>query len=267
MKYANLMAAVAAALLFVSAADLAWGQGTGTRPTAPGTRPTGGIPGGAGAGQGIGGQGIGGAGAGAGAANAGIPAGGGAVNAPAANRGGTPSVVVIDIGEVFKQHAGFNQQLNQLKEEIKSLDAYYQGEQKKMASQREKLGTYNAGTPEYKKLEEEVARMASDLQVEMALKQKNIAEQEAKVYFNTYKEIYKQVEVFADSYGITLVLRHNNVQMDPQKRDTVLQGVNRAIVFQRNLDITDEVVKRVNAGAATANRQPATGPATGVQKR
>ncbi|MFO0904465.1 MAG: OmpH family outer membrane protein [Pirellulales bacterium] len=241
MKYPNLLAAVAAALLFVSTTGLAFGQGTGVRPTAAGARPTTAAPG---------------------AAPAAAPGGA----APTASRGGTPSVVVIDIGEVFKQHAGFNQQLNTLKEEIKSLDAYYQGEQKKMAGQREKLGTYNPGSPEYKKLEEEVARMASDLQVEMALKQKNIAEQEAKVYFNTYKEIYKQVEVFADSYGITLVLRHNNVQMDPQKRDTVLQGVNRAIVFQRNLDITDEIVKRVNAGAATATR-PAAPAAPGLPKR
>jgi ribosomal protein L12E/L44/L45/RPP1/RPP2 len=86
----------------------------------------------------------------------------------------------------------------------------------------------------------------------MALKQKNVAEQEAKVYYNTYNQIYKQVEIFADSYGIGLVLRHNNVQMDPQKRDTVLQGVNRAIVFQRNLDITEEVIKRVNAANVAA---------------
>ncbi|MFO0872171.1 MAG: OmpH family outer membrane protein [Pirellulales bacterium] len=203
------------------------------------------------------------------AAPAAAPAAPAAAAAPAAGRGGTPSVVVIDIGEVFKQHAQFNQQLNALKDEIKSLDAYYQAEQKKIAGQREKLGTYNAGSPEYKKLEEEIARMASDLQVEMALKQKSVAEQEAKVYFNTYREIYKQVETFADSYGITLVLRHNNVQMDPQKRDTVLQGVNRSIVFQRNLDITDEIVRRVNSGVAaaaggTAGRAPTT---PGVRKQ
>lgn len=224
VKNSRYLAAFAAAVMTVSfvgsLSAQTPGAGVGTRPATSGTRP-------------------------AAAAPAAAPGG-------SVARGSTPSVVVIDIGEVFKQHAQFNQQLNGLKEEIKSLDAYYQAEQKKIIGQKDKLGTFNAGSPEYKKLEEEVARMASDLQVEMALKQKNVAEQEAKVYFNTYKEIYKQVETFADTYGITLVLRHNNIQMDPQKRDTVLQGVNRAIVFQRNLDITDEIVKRVNTGSASS---------------
>lgn len=185
-----------------------------------------------------------------------------AAPAAAARPASTPPVVVIDVSEVFKQHSSFNQQLNALKEEIKTLDAYYQAEQKKILGQRDKLTSFNAGSPEYKRLEEDIARMASDLQVEMALKQKNVAEQEAKVYFNTYNQIYKQVEIFADSYGIGLVLRHNNVQMDPQKRDTVLQGVNRAIVFQRNLDITEEIIKRVNAANVAA--APAGGPRPGV---
>lgn len=189
-----------------------------------------------------------------------------AAPAAAARPASAPPVVVIDVSEVFKQHSSFNQQLNALKEEIKTLDAFYQAEQKKIVGQRDKLSSFNAGSPEYKKLEEDIARMASDLQVEMALKQKNVAEQEAKVYFNTYNQIYKQVEVFADSYGIGLVLRHNNVQMDPQKRDTVLQGVNRAIVFQRNLDITEEIIKRVNAAnvaAAPAGGVPRQGVAGG----
>ncbi|MFO0867897.1 MAG: hypothetical protein U0935_03035 [Pirellulales bacterium] len=46
------------------------------------------------------------------AAPAAAPAAPAAAAAPAAGRGGTPSVRVIDIGEVFKQHAQFNQQLN-----------------------------------------------------------------------------------------------------------------------------------------------------------
>jgi hypothetical protein len=41
-----------------------------------------------------------------------------------------------------------------------------------------------------------------------------------------------------------------------------LQGVNRAIVFQRNLDITEEIIKRVNAANVAA--APAGGVRQGV---
>jgi Skp family chaperone for outer membrane proteins len=238
VKSSRFLAIAATAAVSFLTAGAVWAQttgaGVGTRPAGVGARPANA----------------------AGAPGAAAPA----AAAPAVRPASTPPVVVIDISEVFKQHASFNQQLNALKEEIKTLDAYYQAEQKKIVGQRDKLSSFNAGSPEYKRLEEEIARMASDLQVEMALKQKNVAEQEAKVYFNTYNQIYKQVEIFADSYGIGLVLRHNNVQMDPQKRDTVLQGVNRAIVFQRNLDITEEVIKRVNAANVAA------APAGGIQR-
>jgi Skp family chaperone for outer membrane proteins len=171
------------------------------------------------------------------------------------------SVVVIDIGEVFKQHAQFNKQLTGLKDEMKNLESYYQGEQRRVAQKRDELSTFNPGSAQYKKLEEEAARMVSDLQVEMALKQKNIAEAEAKLYYTTYTEITQHVAEFAERYGISLVLRHNNVQMDPQKRDTVMQGVNRAIVYQQKLDITDEIAKRVNAGATVKSAPAAAAPA------
>ena len=164
---------------------------------------------------------------------------------------------MIDIGEVFKQHAQFNKQLAGLKDEMKNLESFYQGEQRRVAQKRDELSTYNPGSVQYKKLEEETARMVSDLQVEMALKQKNIAEAEAKLYFNTYNEITQHVAEFAERYGISLVLRHNNVQMDPQKRDTVMQGVNRPIVYQQKLDITDEIISMVNPATASQSQRPA----------
>lgn len=181
-----------------------------------------------------------------------------ATSTSGASRASAASVVVIDIGEVFKQHAQFNKQLAGLKDEMKNLESFYQGEQRRVAQKRDELSTFNPGSAQYKKLEEEAARMVSDLQVEMALKQKNIAEAEAKLYYNTYNEITQHVAEFAERYGISLVLRHNNVQMDPQKRDTVMQGVNRPIVYQQKLDITEEITKRVNAGAQAQAKVPAT---------
>lgn len=169
-------------------------------------------------------------------------------------------MVVIDIGEVFKKHAGFNQQVEAIKKEMKDLEAWVQTEQKKVVDARAKLADYAPQSPEYKKIEEGVTRMASDLQVAATLKQKGILEQEAKIYYGTYVEIYKQVEEFADRYGITLVLRHSNVQIDPAKRDSIFRGLERNIVFQRNLDITEEILSRVNR---TASRPVGAAGATG----
>jgi len=258
---------VASLMLIVSGFSSAFAQGTaGTPPRRPTT--TGGTPG-----TGAGTSGV----RPASGATTGSPqgtaprttpassptaaaAGGGGTGA--ARTGGTPSVVVIDIGEVFKGHVGFNQQVEAIKKEMKDLEAWVQTEQKKVVDARAKLAEYNTTSPEYKKFEESVAHMQSDLQVAATLKQKAILEQEAKVYYSTYEEIYKQVEEFSDRYGISLVLRHSNVAIDPAKRDSVFRGLERNIIYQRNLDITQEVLSRVNR---TSTARAPTGGAGGTR--
>ena len=56
-------------------------------------------------------------------------------------------------------------------------------------------------------------------------------------------------------YGISLVLRYNGEEIRPDDRNSVLAGVNRAIVYQNNLDITKEISDRVNR---LARQQPVT---------
>lgn len=179
-------------------------------------------------------------------------AGPGVSTATSAGGSNATLVVVIDIGEVFKNHSAFNQQVEAIKKEMKDLEAWAQTEQKKVVELRAKLADYKPGSPEYKQHEEEMARMASDMQVAATLRQKGIYEQEAKLYFQTYNEILAQVEDFSDRNNIRLVLRHSNTAMDPQKRDTVFRGLERQIIYHRNLDITNEIISRVNRGATTA---------------
>ncbi len=97
-----------------------------------------------------------------------------------------------------------------------------------------------------------VAVVAANAQVKMQLKRKDFLEREAKVYFDAYNEVLMAVSQFSDRNGIGLVLRFNGGEMDPTKRESVLQGVNRAVVFQRNLNITDYVIQRLNQGVAPA---------------
>lgn len=183
---------------------------------------------------------------------------GGAAAAPA-RPSSDASVVVIDISEVFKNHARFKSAMEEIKEVVKSLEGGAQAEQKALVKKREQLTELTPGSVDYKRLEEEMARGGSQLQVDMALKQKEVMEREAKVYFNTYMEVQDLVKEFAEKNGIRLVLRYSRMEMDPTKRDTVLQGVNRPIVYQRNLDITDLIISQCNRGVAVRpdNRGPA----------
>ena len=158
------------------------------------------------------------------------------------------SVAVVDISYIFKNHTRFKQQMEGMKGQVKEFEDQLRKRHQAIAQMKETLGEHRPGTPDYKRIEEEIARIASQLQVDTQLKRKEFLEREARVYYNVYTEITNMIAYFAERHSLSLVLRFNSEKIDPQDRQQVLQGVNRAVVFQKNLNITYEVLDRLNRG-------------------
>jgi Skp family chaperone for outer membrane proteins len=172
-----------------------------------------------------------------------------AASAPTAAPATGTNVAVIDIAFIFKHHARFNAKMEEIKKGIESYEAEMQGTQREFNQAREALATFTPGSREYKQKEEELARMQSQVQVNVALKRKEFLEEEARVYFTVYKEVEESVALFAQRWRIGLVLRYNREEMKPDSRESVLQGVNRAVVYHGGLDITDQILSELNRGA------------------
>jgi hypothetical protein len=64
-----------------------------------------------------------------------------------------------------------------------------------------------------------------------------------------YREIEDSVAMFAQRNRIGLVLRYTGDEMKPDDRASVLQGVNKPVVYQDRLDITQHILNQLNAGA------------------
>ena len=185
----------------------------------------------------------------------------GLLASPAYAQRGT-SVTLIDINHIFKTHSQFVQAREELKGEMSKFEDYARQVQQDLVKKRDQLKDFNPGSVEYKNLEKEVAQVMSDLQVQAQLKRKELVEREAKLYFNHYKAIEYEIAAFAQANQIDLVLRFSREEMDPNKPDKVLQGVNRAVVYQQKLDITDLILEnlaRRAPPAANVGQRP-TGP-------
>lgn len=179
--------------------------------------------------------------------------------AAAAPAGGT-NVAVIDIAFVFKHHNRFNTAMNEIKQEIEKFEAYVREEQRKFSAKKEELTAFRTGTPEYNAKEEELARTASEMQVQVSLKRKQFLEDEARVYYRVYREIEQSVGIFAQRNRIGLVMRFNGDDMKENDRASVLQGVNRAVVYQQNLDITQFILDDLNRGPSNTTQGGAVAP-------
>lgn len=184
-----------------------------------------------------------------------------AVAAPAS----TPTIAVIDIAKVFKEHIRFKAMMNDIKKDIEDFDTYVKGETQKLKAMTDTLQQYKTGSLEYKQREEEAARLTSDLQVKVGLKKKELLESEARVYFQVYRELEQSVANFSQANRILMVLRFNSEDMKEDDRNSVLQGVNRAVVYYHpHLDITAYVLQDLNRNPAPAPTAPGVAPGGAV---
>jgi Skp family chaperone for outer membrane proteins len=156
-------------------------------------------------------------------------------------------VAVLDVKRVFDECTQFQEQIKVIKQDIKSFEEQFRQEGEALLKERRELGErFKSHTPEYKRGEADLARRFSDLKVRRELKQKEILEHEAALYYDTYQRIISTVTQFADTNGVTLVLRYESKPIDRDNRAEVIQGVNRRIVFQRNRDLTSFIVAEMN---------------------
>jgi len=171
-----------------------------------------------------------------------------AAPAPSGAPSGT-NVAVIDIAHIFKNHVRFNAQMNDMKRDIDAFDAAMRDESVKLQKKQETMVQFNPSSNEFKKADEELAHLKSDFQIRVQAKKREFLEQEARVYYGIYREVEEAVASFAQRNRIGLVLRYTGDEMKPEDRASVLQGVNKPVVYQYQLDITQLVLNQLNAGA------------------
>ena len=162
------------------------------------------------------------------------------------------NVAVIDVGFIFKNATRFKQSMNDLKRDDEAFKKEVQNRTDALTAQVKKLDGTQRGSAEYKFLEEQIAADQTKLRLDIARKQKARIEKEAKIYFNAYRDIEFHVERFASRYGIDLVLRFNSEPMDPSKPESVLTGINRLVVFEKDLNITGSILGEMNRGTPEA---------------
>jgi Skp family chaperone for outer membrane proteins len=177
--------------------------------------------------------------------------------APAA-RPATPAshVAVIDVGYIFKNHARFKQAMDKMKDEVMAAENALKAERDRINGLMEQLKGFNVGTPEYKKLEAEVAKAQGDFSVNAQLQKKDFMDREAKVYLQVYNEVERAVSQFARDNGIAVVHRFDGDPVNATSREQILGSIMKPIVYyDPQIDITPDILRMLNGAAVAAAPQ------------
>ena len=168
------------------------------------------------------------------------PAGGQAAGGQMQTQNGR--IAVLDVAKVFELNQKFNSQIEKLKTERDTLRQQLQGEAQQLRTDAQQLQEYKPGSPEYKKLESDLEQRNADLRTRDRQANTDLVNREASIYYGTYREMESAVAQLAGQYNITLVLRYDSSQVDGGNRADVVKALNKTVVFQKDMDLTEMVV-------------------------
>jgi Skp family chaperone for outer membrane proteins len=191
---------------------------------------------------------------------------GGAV-APAYQSGANAprfGIAVVDISFLFQQYPKFTSSMEALKAEMKAADeALTKARDAIVQREQQRDREFKPGSEEFKRLDEQIAHDKAEFQIKTGTLRRDIADKEAKIYFETYTDISGAIATYARSNNIGLVLRFVGDQVDPEQQKDIMRAVSQQILFQNNIDITPHIrdILFASSGQAQRTQQQATRPA------
>lgn len=185
------------------------------------------------------------------------PAGGApAAGAPAS--GTSPhGIAVIDVTYILENYTKLKKAMDYYKSQAQLVEDKLKQQQSAIQKRAEGLKSLQPGTPDYKKLEEELTKAESDWKLEVASKRRDFAEQESTYYLKAYQELSAAVKVYSERNGIQLVLRFNGAPIDSNNREMVQMEVFKLVMYyDKRIDITGAILAELNRSAGGVAARP-----------
>ncbi len=183
-----------------------------------------------------------------------------------------PSVALLDVSYIFKNHARFKSMMQDMKADVERAEGQVRSERDAIGKLAERLNEFRKGSVEYKQLETELTKRQADLSVQVTLQKNEFLQREATIYHNVYEEILQATDYYSQQNGISMVVRFNGDPVDVQRPDSVLAHINQQVVwYQKNMDITPAILQELNRNAVNpgparaAPTRPATVPFNGMR--
>jgi Skp family chaperone for outer membrane proteins len=164
-------------------------------------------------------------------------------------------IALLNIDRIVKTYAPLLERLEPLKEEAKKLEEDVQLRQVELETVVNKLRMEKPGSPEFQKLQAQGAKLQQELQQFINTERANMQKKEAAILLGFYRELDQVIGKYAKEHGIKLVVRQQETSLDEnQPVQEILKTLNRSILYEDGLDITDEILKALDARASAASK-------------
>jgi Skp family chaperone for outer membrane proteins len=155
-------------------------------------------------------------------------------------------VALLDLARVFKNHDRFKQKSAELRSEVEQAERQLKARKAELQAAADSLQALPKESSQAKKLEEQITSDSAELNGSVLRQKKQFIEKEAAIYLECHREVMAEVERYAKERGINLVMRFNSDLFDPADPQGIQKELNRTVLYQDGIDITDEILHAVN---------------------
>jgi Skp family chaperone for outer membrane proteins len=171
-----------------------------------------------------------------------------------AARGQDPlPIALVNMDRIFKDHKPFQDKLVPIKEGVQELDKNAQLRQIELETVVTQLRKAQPGSPEGQRLQQQAVKLQTEMQQFIAKERESLQKREATAHLDLYRQVEEEVKKYSKAKGIKLVIRQQETSLDDnQPLPEILKALNRGIVYEDGLDITDDILKALDARNAAA---------------
>lgn len=155
-------------------------------------------------------------------------------------------VAVVDMGKVFNGFKQLSERKEELQRQNQKVEEQIKTRVEELTQLQEEAKGHKEGSPEHKRIVKEFQTKNRDFEIFRREQQRIVLEAQTKMLLWAYEKVAEQVQQYADDRGIKLVLTYNEIPREGKNPQEIINGLNRAVVYQNALDITEEILQAMN---------------------
>ena len=161
-------------------------------------------------------------------------------------------VAILDVAAVFQKNLEFNTQMAEIKESANELKSQITEQQKAIQLKAQEISAMESGPSRFEQ-EAALEQQQAQLKTKARQAETNLLNREAQIYYVTYQKLQSVVAAVAEANGIVLVLRFDNSPINGNVRPEVIKAVNRSVVYNNQLDLTNLVTQQMGPQVVADN--------------
>jgi Skp family chaperone for outer membrane proteins len=164
-------------------------------------------------------------------------------------------VAVLRLDKIFRDNPRLQERLVPLKAEAAELDRTVQLRQAEIENIQARLARTPAGSAEFEKLQLQLAKLRTELQLFVNRERQKLQTREGRALLDVYRQVEEVLAAYCKERGIRLVLRHQDIpEGDEPNLQTVMNALNRGVLYSEGIDITDDILQRLARREADKDR-------------